>query len=139
MIPGASDGAFVNRPLGRAELRAFGRHVGLGFIEPHVTLALLFGIIERMRVKKRPDELAADIFEAKFEMGVLENGVVSAIKSGRANIDALLFGDFLGADNARCITGARGGNRRIVRMREGIAQCDSRRSGFDGLIRLWHG
>src|SRR5271169_5962818 len=103
MIPGADYGAFVNRTLGRAELRAFGRHVGLGFIEPHVTLALLFGIIERMRVKKRPDELAADIFEAKFEMGVLENGVVSAIESCGADIHSLLFGDFFRRNDARGI------------------------------------
>ncbi len=139
VIPGAGYGAFVNCSLCRAELRAFGRHVGLGFVEPHVALALLFGIIERMRVEKRPDELAADVFEAEFEMGVLENGVVSAIKSGRANIDALLFGDFFGRNDARGIAGSRGGDGGVVRMREGIAQRDSRRGGFHGLIRLRHG
>ena len=48
------------------------RDVGLRAIEADVTLALLLGIIERMRVQEGPDELAADVFQAEFEMGVLD-------------------------------------------------------------------
>ena len=71
------------------------RDVGLGAIEADVALALLFGIVERMRVKKRPDELAADVFQAELEMGVLVDGVMAAIKGGGADIQALLVGDFV--------------------------------------------
>jgi len=34
--------------------------------------------------------LAGDIFQAEFEMGVLENGVMTAVESGGANVEALL-------------------------------------------------
>ena len=37
-------------------------NVGLGFVEVNVALALLLGIVEGMGVKKRPYELAADVF-----------------------------------------------------------------------------
>ena len=36
--------------------------VGVRAIEADVPLALLFGIVEGMRVEEGPDELAADIF-----------------------------------------------------------------------------
>ncbi len=39
-----------------------------------------------MRVEKGPDELATDVFEAEFEMSVLEDGVMSAIKGGGADV-----------------------------------------------------
>ena len=54
-----------------------------------------------MRVKEGPDELAADIFQAEFEMRVLVNGVVAAKKVAGADVEALLVGDFFGADQAR--------------------------------------
>ena len=65
-------------------------------VEADVTLALLLGVIERMRVQERPDKLAADIFEAEFEMRVLIDGVMATEVSGGADGDALLVGDFLG-------------------------------------------
>jgi len=43
----------------------------LGAVEADVPLALLLGIVEGMRVEERPDELAADVFKAEFEVGVL--------------------------------------------------------------------
>ena len=103
-------------------------------IEPHVTLALLLGIVERMRVQERPDELAADIFESEFKMGVLEDRVMAAVISCRAHVDALLFGDFFRADQARGIAGTRGSDSGIEGMREGVAQRDARRGGFDQRI-----
>jgi len=60
--------------------RDSGWDVGLRAVEADVALALLLRIVEGMRVEKGPDELAGDIFEAEFEMGVLENGVMSACR-----------------------------------------------------------
>ena len=100
-------------------------------VQADITLALLLGIVKRMRVEERPDELAADVFEAKFEMGVLIHGVMAAIESCGADIEALLVGDFLGADEARCVAGAGGGDGGIERMREGVTETDARRGGFD--------
>ena len=81
---------FVEEERGR-------RNIGLRAIEPHVALALLLGIVERMRVKKGPDELAADVFQAEFEMRVLEDGVMAAVKGGGTDVEALLVGDFVRA------------------------------------------
>ena len=92
-----------------------GRDVGLRAVEAHVALALLLGIVEGMRVQERPDELAADIFEAEFEMRVLVDGVMAAEKSGGADVDALLVGDFFGTDQARRVAGARRGDGGIDR------------------------
>src|SRR5438270_11906307 len=89
VVPGASDRAFVKFFAFFVEEERDGWHVGLGAIEADVALALLLGIIKGMRVKERPYELAADIFEAEFEMGVLINGVVPAVKRGGANVEAL--------------------------------------------------
>ena len=69
-------------------------------VQTNVALALLLGIVERMRVKKRPDELAAYIFQAKFEMCVLVNGVMAAVEGSGADVEALLVGDFFRADQA---------------------------------------
>ena len=82
-------------------------------------------------MQKRPDELAADVFESKLKMRVLINGVMAGEKRGRADGGALLVGDFLGRNQARRIAGARGGNGRVVRMREGIAQRDARDGRLD--------
>ena len=127
VFPRARDRVFVNRALGRAEFRARGGNVRQRAIQPHVALALLLGIVERMRVQKRPDELPAHVFEAKFEMRVLVDGVMPAVKRGRADGHALLVGDFLGNDQMRRVAGARRGNGRIERMRERVAQRDARR------------
>jgi hypothetical protein len=75
--------------------------------------------------------LAADVFEAKFEMGVLVDGVMAAIESCGADIEALFVGDFLGADEAGRVTGAGGSDGGIERVREGVAERDARRGGFD--------
>jgi len=100
-------------------------------VEANVTLALLLGIVKGMRVEKRPNELAADVFEAKFKMSVLVDGVMAAVEGGDADVEALLIGDFFGADEAGGITGAGGGNGGIKRVSEGVAESDARRRGFD--------
>jgi len=131
IIPGAGDGAFVNFLAFFVEEKRNGRDEGLRAVEADVALALLLGIVEGVRVEEGPDELAADVFEAEFEMSVLVDGVMAAVESGGADVDALLVGDFLGADEAGGVAGACGGNRRIERVREGVAKSDARRGGFD--------
>ena len=106
----------------------------MGAIEADIALALLLGIVERMRVNERPDELAADVFEAEFEMRVVIDGVAAAVESGGADIYALLVGDLFGVDQARRITSAGGGDCGIVRMREGVAKRDARRGGFHQVV-----
>jgi len=100
-------------------------------VEADVTLALLLGIIEGMSVKERPDELAADIFQAEFEMGVLVDGVMAAVERGSADVEALLIGNFFGRDEARGVTGAGGGDGGVVGMRESVAESDAGSGGFD--------
>src|SRR5205085_4306768 len=131
VIPGAGDGAFVDSFGFFVEEKRDRRNVRLRAVEANVALALLLGIVKGMRVKERPDELAADVFEAKFEMRVLVDGVVAAVKRGGADIEALLVGDFFGGDQAGRITGARSGNSGIERVRESVAERDARRGGFD--------
>src|ERR1700674_120467 len=121
VVPGAGDGPFINLLAFRIEEKRDGRHVGLGAVEADVALALLLGIVERMRVKEGPDELAADVFEAEFEMGVLVDGMVTAVERGGADVEALFIRDFFGADEARGITGAGRGDSGIKRMRKGVA------------------
>ena len=125
-VPGAGDGALENFRSRRDKLLDVRRNIGQGAVEPHVALALLLGIIKRMRVQERPDELAADVFEAELKMRVLVDGVVAGVESRRADGGALLLGDFVGRDQARRVAGARRGDGRVVRMREGIAQRDAR-------------
>lgn len=131
IIPGPGYGASVKSALRGAKFFGWRRDVGLGAVEPDVALALLFGIVKRMSMKKRPNELAADIFEAEFKVRMLKNSVVPAVKCGSTDIDALLLGDFFGIDDARGIAGACRGDGRIKRMREGIAKGNARRGGFD--------
>ena len=139
--PGAGDGSFVDGAgFGVEEERDRG-DVGLGTVHADITLALLLGIVERMGVKERPDELAADIFETKFEMRVLINRVVAAEKSGGADVETLLVGDFFWSDEMRGVASARGSDCGIERMREGVAESDARRSGlneFAGISALKH-
>jgi hypothetical protein len=84
-----------------------------------------------MRVQEGPDELAADAFETEFEVRVLVDGVMAAVEGGGANVQALLISDFFGIDKARGVTGSRGGDGGIERMREGVSESDARRGGFD--------
>ena len=51
--PSADQRVFVNVPRGFVEEERDRRNVGLGAIETDVALALLLGIVKRMRVKKR--------------------------------------------------------------------------------------
>ena len=100
-------------------------------VEADVTLALLLGIVKRMGVEEGPDELAGDIFQAEFEMGVLENGVMAAVEGGSADVEALLVGDFFGADKARGVAGAGGGDGGVEGMCPGVAESYPWRSGLD--------
>jgi hypothetical protein len=92
-------------------------------------------------VEKGPDELAADIFEAEFEMSVLVDGVMAAVESRGADVEALFVGDFFGGDEARGVAGARGGDGGVVRVSEGVAEGDAGGGGFDefaGTARVEH-
>ena len=131
VVPGAGDGAFINFLAFFIEEERNGRNVGVGAIEADITLALLLGIVERMGVKEGPNELSANVFEAEFEMSVLVDGVVTAVEGGGADIKTLLVGDFFGANEARGITGAGGGDGGIKGVRESVAKCDAGRGGFD--------
>src|SRR3982074_2889632 len=100
-------------------------------VQAHVALALLLRVVKGMRVQERPDKLPADVFQAKFKMRVLVNRMVTTEKSGRANLQPLLVGDFLRADNPRRVTGPRGGDGRIVRVRKVISEGDARCGSFE--------
>ncbi len=116
VVPGAGDGPFVHFLAFFIEEKRDGRYVSLGAVEAHVALALLLGIVERVRVKEGPDELAADVFKAEFEMSVLVDGVVAAVEGCGADVEALLVRDFFGADEARGVTGTGGGDGGIERV-----------------------
>src|SRR6267154_83522 len=64
-------------------------------------------------------------------MGVLIDGVMAAVESGGADVEALLVRDFFGADEARGVTGAGSGDGGIEGMRKGVAKSDAGRGGFD--------
>ena len=83
-----------------------------------------------MGVQEGPDKLAADVFEAEFEVSVLVDSVMAAKKSGGADSHPLLFGDFFRTDQPWRVTGSRCGDGGIERMREMIAKGDARRGGF---------
>src|SRR5258707_845562 len=65
------------------------------------------------------------------EMGVLVDGVMAAVESGGADVEALLVGDFFGADEAGRVAGAGGGDGGIERVGEGVAESDAGRAGVD--------
>ena len=102
-------------------------------VEADIALALLLGIVKGMGVQESPDELAADVFQAEFEMRVLVDGVVAAVKRGGADVEALLVGDFFGNDEARRVARAGRGDRGVEGMRKSVAKSDARRAGFDEL------
>src|SRR5437660_12901131 len=93
-------------------------------------MALLLGIIKRMCVKKKPEKLAADVFQPEFKMRVLVDGVVAAVKRGGADVEALLGGDFFRRDQAGGVAGARGRNRGVEWMGERIGAGGARRYGL---------
>jgi hypothetical protein len=104
-------------------------------IHSNVTLALLFRIVKGVSVKKGPNELATDVFESEFERGVLEDGVMAAVESCRADVEALLVGDFFGRDEMVRVTRAGGSDGRIEGMIKKVAKSDFGRGRFDGLGR----
>src|SRR5439155_22202047 len=129
------DGMFVDNAAAGVKEKRFRRDVRVRFVQTHVALALLLGIIERVRVKEGPHELAADIFQAELEMSVLIHGVMAAEEGGRADVDPLLVGDFFRPDQPRSVTGARGGNGGIKGMMESVAERDPRRTGLHQFAR----
>ncbi len=126
IAPGARHGVFVNGALGRAKSGNLGREISGGMRKADVALALLLGVVKRVRVQERPDKLPADVFQAEFKVRVLVDGVMPAVKRGRADLQALLVGDFLGADQARRVAGARRGHGRVEGMSERVTQRDAR-------------
>src|SRR5256885_3762683 len=132
VVPCARDGLFVDF-LGRfVEIEIDGGNVSLDTIHADVALALLLGVVERVCVEKRPDELAADVFEAEFERGVLEDGVVTAVEGGGANVEALLVGDLFRTDEMVGVTSSSGGDSGIERMIEKVAKGYARWGRFYG-------
>src|SRR5712692_7468783 len=85
IIPGAGHGACVDSALGGTEAGTLGWDVGLRVIQADVALALLLGVVERVRVQERPNKLPANVLEAKLKVRVLINGVVAAVERGGAD------------------------------------------------------
>jgi hypothetical protein len=131
IIPGASDGLLVDFFGGRVEVQIDWWDVGLNAVHADVALALLFGIVKGMCVEERPDELAADVFEAEFKCGVLKDRVMAAVESGGADVEALLVRDFFWSDEMVGVAGAGGGDGGVERMSPGVAEGDAGRGGFD--------
>src|ERR1035437_5315637 len=76
-VPGAHDGLLIDGAAAGVEKKRRAGNEGLHFVHADIALALLLGIVKRMRVEKRPDELATDVFEAELKMRVLEDGVMA--------------------------------------------------------------
>ena len=81
-------------------------------------------------MEKGPDELAADVFEAEFERGVLKDGVMAAVEGGGADVEALLVGDFFGGDEMVSVAGAGGGDGGVKWVGEGISESDAWSGGL---------
>ena len=64
-------------------------------------------------------------------MGVLVDGVMTAVERGGADVEALLVGNFFGADEARGVAGPGRGDGGVKRVSESVAESDARRGGFD--------
>ncbi len=94
------------------------------FVEAHVALALLLGVVEREGVQEAPHELARDSRERELEGGVLIDGVVTALEGERADVAALAIGDLVDFDDARRVAGAGGRDRVVVGTLEPVAQPD---------------
>jgi len=93
---------------------------------------LLLGVVEWVRVKERPNELAADVLEAEFESGVLENGVMAAVEGCSPYVEALLVSDFFRRNKMIGITGTGGRDGGIKGMIKEVPESDAGRAGFDG-------
>ncbi len=66
-------------------------------------------------MQKRPDKLAAHILQPKFEVGMLINRVMSAVKRPRADVQPLLVGNFVRSDQMTGVAGPRRRDGRIER------------------------
>jgi hypothetical protein len=75
-IPRAEARRFVDVQRFAAERR----HECRAVLQLDVALARLLGVVERIRVEERPDELPRDVLEAELEMCVLVDGVMPASK-----------------------------------------------------------
>ena len=110
-IPCANDRCFEHVASPARERR----HVRPRLFELYVTLAGLLGVVERIRVQERPDELPRDVLEAELEVRVLVDRVVPGVEREQANRIALGFGDFIRANHPRRIAGPSGRDGAIVR------------------------
>ena len=131
MFPGARHGLFIDRAFRRAECATFAGNIRLRKIEPHVPLALLFRVVKWMRVQEGPHKLPAHILKPKFKMRVLIDGVMPAEIRAGANGHALLFRDFVGADQPRRIARARRSHGGIKGVVKRVAQRYARSRRLD--------
>jgi hypothetical protein len=67
----------------------------------------------------------ANVLDSEFELRVLIHGVMPAIESGCADVEALLIGDFVGSNQAGGVASSGGRNRRIEGMRKGVSERDA--------------
>ena len=58
-------------------------------VQLDVALTLLLGVVERVAVQERPDELPRDVLETELEVRVLVDGVVTALVGQPADVLAL--------------------------------------------------
>ena len=79
------------------------RHERARLLQLDVALARLLGVVERIRVQERPDELPRDVLETELEVRVLIDRVMAGVEGQRADRVALLVGDLVRADDARRI------------------------------------
>src|SRR5207245_362170 len=115
-------------------------NVSLGPVQAHVALALLLGIVKGVRVQERPNQLPADVFQPKFEVRMLVNRVMAAVKRRRADRQPLLICDLLRTDDPRGVAGACGSDGGIIRTGEETTQGDARRRRFNlGVLRRVRG
>ncbi len=124
-IPGAHDGVLVDV----AGVAGDRRHKRARLFQLHVALTGLLGVVERIRVQERPDELPGDVLEPELEIRVLIDRVVTGVKRQRADRVALLVGDFRGSDHARRVARTRRSDRAVERRRRGGSKCDDWRTG----------
>jgi len=88
------DGLFVDGAVAGSKKKRFGRDVGLRAVEADVTLALLLGIVKRMGVEEGATNWRG-YFPGRIRNGRGWKRVMSAVKGGGADVEALFVGDFL--------------------------------------------
>ena len=80
-VPRANDGRLVDVE----RLAADRRHERARLLQLDVALTRLLGVVERIRVQERPDELPRDVLETELEVRVLIDGVVTGVERQRAD------------------------------------------------------